>query len=545
MEDQPDCTIIDCTLRDGGYYNAWDFHPEEGKKIIAALDRSGVSIAELGYRSMRNDSYCGLFKYCPESMLAELIPSPSRLEYSFMIDAKEFAGPDAERKYDQIIPPADQSVFSWCRVAAYAGEIPGTEPLLRHLKDKGYKTALNFMGISLIGKEELGRILESVSRFSMDVFYFADSFGSLAPVEITELITLIKPFVSAPLGFHAHANQGLEYINTLTALENGVSYIDSTLMGMGRGAGNLRTEQLLLGLFGKSKESRYNPYVLLDTLEYTMKPLHQKYRWGWDFEYMLSGIKDIHPTYCQELKSSHLFTSRQVSDILNTIPEEKRLKFNQGELNRAIEKTINRDNTELGEETFPPFTDFSEHPRILILARGPQFRKNLKALETWIRIHSPLVLECNDTGLVDEVKRYTVILNRVRFQEALQRIPATPRRIIYGGKGSTDLTDTVWHFPAEIGLKEEHPETPEDRLFIPYYNVTAYVLALAERFSPREIYLAGFDGDQTETEAGRNEKRISQEIFNRFRMDSPDTTLCSLTPTDYTLPVRPVYAMLP
>lgn len=334
--------VLDCTLRDGGYYNNWDFNENLARESVAALNKSGIDIIEIGYKSLAKGQFYGLFKYCTESQL-EFLKDNKDVEYAFMLDAKEFVQND---KLDVIalkkcVKPKRDSLFSWCRVATYYNTIHQASEIVKILNEMGYRTTINLMAMSLLSEDEFIDALQIISETPLDVFYFADSFGSFKPSDIFSYVQLIRKYYQGPIGLHTHDNQGLAFANTLAAIEAGVEYIDGTFTGMGRGAGNLKLEQLLLHLYFKLNREDLNPFALLDVINNYFIPLQNYYGWGWDFNYMLSGIKNIHPTYCQKLKSNNQYTLPQMANILSNIPAQSRSKYNEKELIKISDSVVN------------------------------------------------------------------------------------------------------------------------------------------------------------------------------------------------------------
>lgn len=245
--------ILDCTLRDGGYYNDWCFEPLLARQLIGALDDAGVDIVEVGFKTppdvLGNDRFHGLYRYCVEGQLGFLRDYPS-MSFAFMINTSEFLSDGAfnTRLMQRCIPPATDSVFDWVRIATHATTFIEAAHQASWLKEKGYNVALNLMGISLLEPLEVRRLISVLPSNDVDVLYFADSFGNLAPEDINFYIDLLRDHFPGKIGLHAHDNQGLAFANSLTAISDAIDFIDCTVTGMGRGAGNLRTEQLLLAL---------------------------------------------------------------------------------------------------------------------------------------------------------------------------------------------------------------------------------------------------------------------------------------------------------
>ena len=183
-------------------------------------------------------------------------------------------------------------------------QIPTAIEMIEHFHKLGYETSCNIMAISQVPTEQILQALERLSHCSVDVIYLVDSFGSLYPENAGDLAQeymKIADKYGKIIGYHAHNNQNLAFANTIETLSYGISYMDASVMGMGRGAGNCAME-LLLGFL---KNPKYSVYSLLGFIEKYMLPLKQQgVKWGYDIPYMLTGQFNLHPRSAIEFMSA-------------------------------------------------------------------------------------------------------------------------------------------------------------------------------------------------------------------------------------------------
>ena len=544
-----DVTVLDCTLRDGGYYNDWDFSLPLVRDLLLGLDRAGVDIVELGYRSTAATGFFGLFKYCNEKLMRPLLPSEPRAHYAFMIDSKEFAK-DADTvdaaALRAVVPPASSSIFKWCRVATHPSGILAARQQTDLLKELGYDVALNVMGISELQDSSLRDVVSQVDPRLIDVLYLADSYGSLTPDGTLSKLKVIRSAYSGRIGVHMHENQGLALANTSAAIEDGVDFVDATVAGMGRGAGNLRLEQLLLSMFFRSGRTDLHPAALLPALREHFLPLQAKHGWGWDFSYMLSGLVGIHPTYCQELKTGSRYELEEVVAILESIPAGKRAKYDEDELLAAVERSADRKRGVEGEISVSTAYQARESETVLVVANGPHVHRHEEALHRFIERHRPLVIECNDVGVLDGVARTTVVMNRVRLDELASRSSQTTvhRQLVTGLSSApsslSNLALTRVHYTLGAGAFAVNGTD----IVLPGYVVGMLAVALALQSKPGEIYLAGFDGFEDPTRrAEQGEMEMFWELLRRSDA-ARGIRVTSILPTTYSLPVRSVYSLI-
>ena len=292
----PELKIVDCTVRDGGLINAHQFKDGFFKKVYDACVAGGIDYMEVGYKADRKlftgDEF-GPWKFSSEEDIRrEVGDNDTKLKLCAMADI-------GRTNLDDILP-AKESALDLIRVATYIHQIPAAIEIVKDAKDKGYEVALNLMAVSAVPDYELDNGLEAIADVAeIDFLYVVDSFGSLYYEQIGDLIERYKG-TGKTLGIHAHNNQQLAYSNTIYAAINGVKMLDTTMMGMGRGAGNCPTE-LLVGFL---KNPKFDIRPILKFVQETMFPLSQKLDWGYSIPYMVTGHYNEHPRTAMALRAS-------------------------------------------------------------------------------------------------------------------------------------------------------------------------------------------------------------------------------------------------
>lgn len=285
---RPEIKIVDCTIRDGGLMNDHRFDRELVKKVFKACDASGVDFCELGYRADKKqfstDDF-GPWKFSDEEDLRS-VAYECHTKVSVMADV-------GRTDYDDIIPAAD-SIVGMYRVATYCKEIDKAIDLGNHARSQGYKVAVNIMAVSHVLEPDLDEALAQLATANFDMVYLVDSFGYLYSEQIQYLadkyIAAFKD-VDTEVGIHCHNNQQLAFANTVEGIIKGINYLDGSIYGMGRAAGNCTTE-LLLGFL---KNPRYNAQAILDLIEEEFVDLHRDLKWGYQIPYMVTGVLNKHP----------------------------------------------------------------------------------------------------------------------------------------------------------------------------------------------------------------------------------------------------------
>ena len=288
---RPQIKIFDCTVRDGGLINNHRFEDAFVRRIYDTCVAAGIDYMELGYKADQKifaPAEHGAWKYCREDDIRRIVgENPSALKLSAMADAER-------TDYHHDILPREKSVLNCIRVAAYVHQIPTAVDMIKDAHAKGYETTFNLMALSAVQERELMDALEVVAQSPVDTIYLVDSFGSLYSEQMRDLtVKFLKVTEGAGknLGVHAHNNQQLAYANTIEALIAGATWLDATIHGLGRGAGNCPLE-LVLG-FLKNPKFHLRP-VLLCAQE-VFVPLRHKMDWGYSIPYMITGQLNRHP----------------------------------------------------------------------------------------------------------------------------------------------------------------------------------------------------------------------------------------------------------
>lgn len=312
--------LLDCTLRDGGYQNAWDFPHPLVARYLAALDRTGVRYMELGYRAPFFDGASGPFRYCRDDFAREWCAG-LHMRVAVMIDAAAVAGAErgtGEDALRALFGPRADSPIEMVRIAATVDTVRIAAVQGAALKALGYSVTVNLMRASHLSSTEVGAVAASLDRAAADVLYLADSFGSLAPEGAHARVAAAHDAFGGRIGFHAHDNMGLALANTLAAIDAGATLVDCSVHGMGRGGGNLRTELLLLELARRGRDD-LDSSPLHELVAGEFAALHARHGWGSTLPYMVSGARGIHPTYAQELLREPRRDTRAVLAALTTI----------------------------------------------------------------------------------------------------------------------------------------------------------------------------------------------------------------------------------
>lgn len=314
---RPEIKVLDCTIRDGGLMNAHGFTDDTVRSVYNACVEAGVDYMELGYKSSDKifspDEY-GKWKFCREEDMRAIVgDNDTPLKLSVMADAER-------TDYHEDILPREDSVLDMIRVATYIHQIPTAIDMVKDAKDKGYEVCVNIMAISTVQERELDNALEIVAESDTDAIYLVDSFGALYSEQIHYFIKKYMGFAKPKgkdVGIHTHNNQQLGYANTIEAIIEGANYLDASIGGLGRGAGNCPME-LLVGFLHNPK-FRLRP--ILECLRDNIEPLREELRWGFDPSYMITGKLNQHPRAAMAFMADP--GEKDIVDFYDSVVEEE------------------------------------------------------------------------------------------------------------------------------------------------------------------------------------------------------------------------------
>ncbi|MBR6642504.1 MAG: aldolase catalytic domain-containing protein [Lachnospiraceae bacterium] len=302
---RPDIKVVDCTLRDGGLVNNFNFSDEFVKDLYRTNIKAGVDYMEFGYKASKeifNKEDYGKWKFCDEEDIRAVVGNNDfDLKIAVMTDV-------GRTDYKNDILKKEDSVIDMVRTATYIHQIPAAIEMIQDAHDKGYETTVNIMAISKVREDELSKGLEILAECDVDTIYLVDSFGAFYPEQMRRLTAMYMEVAEKHgkrIGIHAHNNQQLAFANTIEAVTKGASYLDATVSGMGRGAGNCYMESLLAFL----RNPKYNLVPVMDFVQkYILAEKEKGSIWGYDIPYLLTGVLNCHPS------SAIRFTGDQRTD---------------------------------------------------------------------------------------------------------------------------------------------------------------------------------------------------------------------------------------
>lgn len=530
--------FLDCTLRDGGYYNAWDFPIEVVHRYLEAMQAAQVDAVELGLRSLQNKGFKGACAYTTDSFIQSL-PLPQGVNVGVMVNAAELVKDvPLEEVLGQLFPKvAADSPVDLVRIASHVHEFEEALPAVTWLKERGYMVGFNLMQVADCSEEVVKSLAKSASRYPLDALYFADSMGSMSPDQAARIIGWLKSEWSGALGIHTHDNLGLALSNTLRAIDEGVTWVDSTVTGMGRGPGNARTEELAIEL-AELRKRPANMVPLMALLREYFKPLQAEYGWGTNPYYYLSGKYGIHPTYIQEMLSDSRYDEEDLLAVIEHLRVEGGKKFSLNTLDAARHFYHGKP-----AGTWSPKSHF-EGRDILVLGTGPGVARHRRALEQYIWDNKPVVLALNtQTALDAELIDLRVACHPVRLLADCETHTQLPQPLItpYSMLPKDVQESLSGKEVLDYGLNVQTDtfEFSEFHCTAPTSLVMAYAFSAAASGNAARILLAGFDGYPGEDP--RNQEMNA--VVKQYQATPESAPLVAITGSRYDVDGLSIYGL--
>ncbi len=532
--------VLDCTLRDGGYYNNWNFSIQLINKYLKVMSDIKVDYVEIGFRSMEKKEFRGPCAYTTDQFLNNL-KIPKNLKIAVMINGAELIKENSLSKNIKLINNLfTKSKFSkvkLIRIASHYSELTKVMPVASRIKSLGYKVTINLMQISDRSENEIKQFCDLAKKYDVDAIYFADSTGSLNREQTFEIVKNFKKNWKNDIGIHAHDNMDMAMENAMIALNNGVSWIDSTVLGMGRGPGNVKTENLVLELEKRFKR-KVNYNSLIKLVEDDFIPMKNKYGWGSNVYYYLSGLYGIHPSFIQGMLSAKSFSSDEILAVIDNLKTEGGKKFSNDLIDTYKQYFIGK-----GSGKYEPFRNI-KNKDVLILGSGPGVKEHKIALESFIKKYKPFVIALNTQNSINSKLINTrAVCNTLRLLTDHKSFKYLPQKLILPYQRLSNLIKDkfkkVKKLDFGVEVKNNTFQFMKSSAIIPNTLAISYALGIANSGKAKKIYIAGFDGYEAEDP----KRREMDEVFSLYQSLKKKSELTSITPTKYKIKSTSVYAL--
>jgi len=522
--------LLDCTLRDGGYYNNWKFDLKDANNYLKQVYSSGVDVVEIGFYFFEKNKNYGEFAFVDNKILKKIIKSKNT-ELAVMINGSDFLKIKGNYIFAlNRVFKKKKLDFSIIRIATHYRDVFKIIKFIKHLKNLGYKICLNLMQINNVKTVEIKKCLNKLKLSkSVDVFYFADSFGNLNPKKIKKICKTVRKNWHKEIGIHSHDNCGMALKNSIQAFKSGVTWIDGTVQGMGRGAGNAKTESLLKHF----SKYNYHPNSINNISKKYFYNLKKKYKWGKSKYYKIAAKYNIHPTYIQMLQTDQRYKSK---DIIKSISSLKKIVATSYDP-KKLEKTFVEDKPIKGKWNA---LGWCKNKPLLILSQGPSLadKKNIDKIKQFILKTKCTVISINVSHFIPEyLIDYYIAANETRISLEHQRYNNLKKPIIIPKIKLKEIKkdfDKVNFIDYGVTIKTDTFAHYNNYAVLPYNLTFAYAVAVALTGKAKNITIAGFDGYKK----NHLQQIEMQKTINCILQTHKNLRLKSLTKTTYSLKKR-------
>jgi len=514
-------SVLDCSLRDGGYYTAWDFDERAVSTYLASMAALDVGTVELGYCSVPKTGYFGAYHFLNPTTTAwakSFLREDQQL--GVMLDEKSVDPKDVE---NLLAPHVGQ--VDLVRIAVAPSRVSHAVDLARAIDELGLDVGINVMYLSQYweGVLELPGIVEASQVAS--TISLVDSYGACTPEQVARAVGhAVAGLPAAKIGFHGHDNMGLAFANSLRARDAGARVVDGTVAGMGRGPGNTRTELLLVERARSTAGSL--DYLALDRVMGIFDELRNEYRWGTNLPYMISGAAGL-----------------PQNDVMDWIGKNRYSV-------PSIIQALHGSNAEtLDTVSYPGLTATASHDEAVVIGGGKSVSDQRRAIKEFIATSNVVVIHANHRHLelIDELdaeSQYVCLAGDAPGQiprdvdlsgaDAVI-VPVGPRFSAAVPEQATALVEVTPFFPSAA---DGHLGPVSDTG--PLSLALGAVLALGVK----RVTLVGFDGYEHATSAQQDLASEIQAIVDSFMALHSEIELASGTRTRYSVPVYSIHARL-
>lgn len=475
--------LLDCTLRDGGYVNDWEFGTGSIKSVFSRLDSAGLDTIEVGFIDDRR----------PYDPNRAIYPDTKSIEPIFEGMEKPNAMVVAMIDYGTCsidhVAPKSESHLDGIRVIFKKHLQDKALDFCRQLKEKGYKLFVNPVSVTTFSDEEMRVLIDKINKIDPYAVTIVDTYGLMHSDKVLHYCDILDANLNKGiiLGYHAHNNFQLAYSNTIAVMEhvkNRDLSIDGTLFGMGKSAGNACTELVAMYMnerFGKS----YDINQIQEAIDIDITKEFAKKEWGYRPLFYISALNECHPNYVTQLLEKKTLSVKQVNEILSELPREndKNLLYDKDLCERLYQEFQNKeinDSRDLGR-----LKSELGNKELLFIGPGSSIKTQKDKITDFINDKKPLVFSVNflcSDFLID----YVFMGNSKRYSQFFSRIYS-------GGKAKLICTSNITEAKEKVDYVVNFANLKSDVDAI-YDNPLVLLTNLAIKVGVKSITLAGFDG---------------------------------------------------
>lgn len=475
-------SLLDCTLRDGAYIVDSFFGSAAIKGIVSHLQDAQVDIIELGW--LKNDEHLegSSYYHIPSDAEQYIVKKNDSCIYSAMIDW--------DRYDDSILPPYDGKSLDAVRIVFPFGKHKQGIEIGKRIREKGYKILFQAANTLAYSDDDLIQMALDINEVKPDSLSVVDTFGAMYENDLERIVSCLDHYVdrNIKLGIHTHNNQqmafalSIRFVELMKNSERDI-IIDSSISGMGRGAGNATTE-LVANYLNQKCGCHYNVDAIMDAIDVYMGYFKDKYEWGYSTPYCIAGMYCCHVNNIAYLLKNHRTSSKDMRVIIESMSSKDRIKYNYDLLE---EKYIQNQSRYIddGEALLDLRKDLSGKS-ILLVAPGISSIKKHNEILGYIQVNKPVVIGVNAI-IPGYFYDYLFFVNPARYEYARNSyfdvFEKTPKILLSNIKQFSTDNETIIGYNTVIKRGWQH-----------FDNAMICALRLVDKLGISNVAIAGFDG---------------------------------------------------
>ena len=318
--------LLDCTLRDGGYVNNWNFGQDEIDIIVHGLERTGINILELGF--LRDEPFNSNSSNLPSIEIADRLLTQKREDilYSAMIEAFN------PFPLNKLSSHRDGGI-DLIRVCIWKRCLNEHLSYCKNIAEKGYKITIQPSRVEQYKDDDFIDMLKKANELNPYAVYVVDTWGTQSPNQVCHYLELSDKYLNSnvKLGYHGHNNKLQALSCAKAAIEMKLDRdlcIDASILGMGRGAGNLNTE-IIMEYLNETTGTKYDFDGVINIFISSLRKIYHKTPWGYSMFYFLCSINDCNPNYATYFSENGL-SEELFLKFLHSLTENEKIVFNKG-----------------------------------------------------------------------------------------------------------------------------------------------------------------------------------------------------------------------
>lgn len=474
--------LLDCTLRDGGFINDWEFGHDDIINIFERSVNAGTDIIEVGFLDQRRD-FDRNRTIMPDTAAVNEIFKCLNHGKSMIVGMIDYGTCDVSHVCDR-----KDSILDGIRVIFKKKNRYEALDYIRELKEKGYKMFVQPVSITGYSDEEMIDLVERVNELEPYAMSMVDTYGLLHQGNLLHYFEIMDQHLKKgiSIGYHAHNNFQLGYSNSLALMEKDTErtlVVDGSAFGMGKGAGNAPLE--LLAMYANEHfKGTYDINQILEMIDVNIMKIYLKSPWGYSVKYYLAASNDCHPNYVHHLMQKRTLSIKSVNEILAMIEPKEKLAYNQEHIEQLYQEYQSRAIND--SDSIAKLQKELSGKRILVLGPGKSMQRQKSEIQAYMAKYKPTVITINyepqefytDYIFLSNSKRYVGLADRLQKQEDRIKIIATSNVTKAGGNFDYTIDYS--------SLIDPDFEIMDSSLLM--------FLKLLQKLAIEEVALAGFDG---------------------------------------------------